>query len=452
MSPTVAVLLCLVFIACLFCKDYRRREKVSLALWIPLLWLFILGSRPISMWFGIGPSNFSSEALVDGSPADRLFFLSLIAAGFVVLARRRVAWSTVLRNNRWLFVFFLYLGLSVLWSEYSFVSFKRWIKDIGNIIMVLIVFSEQGPIRAAKIVLRRCCYLLIPLSVVVIKYFPELSRSYDRWSGQVFYSGLTSDKNLLGMTLCACGISLCWLWFEIRETGRAKRIWVDQGALFILGVMEVWLLWKANSATAIACTLLAGGCILAMQFSALRRRLKRVGSISVAMLAVVLLLVLTSDLRVSIVRMLGRDMTLTGRTAIWDAVLREDTNFFFGEGYYSFWLGDRTERLSAQYHYELNESHNGYLETYLNGGSIGLFLFVGVLLSAGRRIMREATLGMQFAMFRLACLVSVSTYGVSEAIFNRMSILWFLLLLVVVECPPRRDIGSASCRERPGEK
>ena len=138
--------------------------------------------------------------------------------------------------------------------------------------MALLVLTEQSPVLAVKMLLRRCCYLLIPLSVVVIKYFPALSRAYDRWSGKAFYSGLATDKNLLGMTLCACGISLCWLWVEAREGKRLRRFRIEQGILLILGLMLIWLLWKANSATAIVCTGLAGGCILAMQFSAFRKK------------------------------------------------------------------------------------------------------------------------------------------------------------------------------------
>jgi O-antigen ligase len=433
MPPLLALLLCLGFIAWLFYRDYQRGERVSSALWIPSVWLFILGSRPISVWFGLGPrSDFDP---LEGSPFDRIFFLMLIVAGYAVLARRHLNWTGLFRNNRWLFVFFLYLGLSSLWSDYPFLSFKRWIKDLGNVIMVLIVLSDMQPIRATKVLLARCCYLLIPLSVVVIKYFPELGRDYDRWNGMQYYQGVTLGKNLLGMTLFACGLALIWMLFElIEKKGTRARAPLDYFIILFLGAMVVWLFQKANSSTGLACTVLGGLVLLAMRFELVRKNLRWFWVCSVAGALVLLYLVVFGSSDV-LVRLLGRDMTLTGRTDIWNLVLSEGVNPLFGTGFYSFWLGERVARVSATYAGELNEAHNAYLETYLNNGWIGVLLLLAVILSAGSRIKLDAMQGKPFAAFRVACFLAVLPYGISEAIFNRMTLVWFLFLLVMVEYP-----------------
>src|ERR1700736_126812 len=114
MEPHNAALLCWGFIAWLFYRDYQRRAPISNALWIPLIWIFVVGSRPISVWFGSGGSADSAADPLEGSPADSLFFQMLILAGTVVLVRRRLDWGGLFRNNGWLVVFFLYLGVSVL--------------------------------------------------------------------------------------------------------------------------------------------------------------------------------------------------------------------------------------------------------------------------------------------------------------------------------------------------
>jgi exopolysaccharide production protein ExoQ len=443
MPSRLALQLCLCFIAWLFYRDYRRGDRVSLALWIPLLWLFILGSRPISVWFGFGSSGDANADPLEGSPFDALFFFMLIVAGAVVLAKRPLNWAAIYRSNQWLFVFFLYLGLSVLWSDYPLVSFKRWIKDLGNVIMVLIVLSDSHPIRAAKILLARCCYLLVPLSVLLIKYFPVMGRYYDRWNGSIYYCGITTDKNILGMSLFVCCLSLIWILFELMGKRIKISVLLKNFVLLFLGGMAVWLLQQAHSSTAMACTFLGALVLLALRFAPVR---KNFWTYLGVVMGSVLFLQVAFNLSNVIARTLGRDMTLTGRTDIWTIALHEGPNPLIGAGFYSFWLGNRVAKLSEGYHYLLNEAHNGYLETYLNSGLIGVFLLLALLLSAGKRIKREAVTGEPFAAFRLACFLAILPYGLTESIFNRLTLVWFLFLLVIVEYPRRFSVRPLAIR------
>ncbi|MBV9644690.1 MAG: O-antigen ligase family protein [Verrucomicrobia bacterium] len=445
MPSQLALQLCLCFIAWLFYRDYRRGDRVSLALWIPLLWLFILGSRPISAWFGFGSSAETNADPLEGSPFDALFFLMLIMAGALVLASRPVNWEAIYRNNHWLVFFFLYLGISVLWSDYPLVSFKRWIKDLGNIVMVLIVLSDSDPIRAAKILLARCCYLLVPLSVLLIKYFPVLGRYYDRWNGSIYYCGMTTDKNILGMTLFVCCLSLIWILFELMGKRIKLTILLKNLLLLFLMGMAAWLLQQAHSSTATACTFLGALVLLALRFAPIRRHFWVYGG---AVIGSVLFVQVAFNLSDVIARTLGRDMTLTGRTDIWTIAIHEGPNPLIGAGFYSFWLGNRVAKLSEGYHYLLNEAHNGYLETYLNSGFIGVFLLFALFVSAGKRLKREAMTGEPFATFRLACFLAILPYGFTESIFNRLTLVWFLFLLVITDYPRKYSVPPPAIRSK----
>ena len=74
-----------------------------------------------------------------------------------------------------------------------------------------------------------------------------------------------------------------------------------------------------------------------------------------------------------IIHFLGRNSSLTGRTEIWDILLHWDINPVFGQGFESFWLGDRPDKIAQmEPGLNINEAHNGYLETYLNIGLLGL--------------------------------------------------------------------------------
>jgi O-antigen ligase len=439
MSPSNALLLCLGFIAWLFYRNSERRAGVSFALWIPLAWLFIVSSRPISLWIGIGSTEYTAEQLLDGSPLDSLVFLGLIVAGAIVLVRRRVNWAMLFRRNRWLFIFFIYLGLSAFWSEYPFISLKRWIKDLGNVTMVLLVLSDQNPIQATRFLLARCCYLLLPLSIVAIKYFPDIGRYYDRWVGTAYYCGIATDKNMLGMTLFACSLALIWMLLQPDRRRTRAQARVDFFVLLLMGGMTFWLLQQARSATALSCTLLGALIILSTRSARIRSHL---GVYGAGLAVIFFFLHLTFNLPELFAQLLGRDMTLTGRTDIWSALLKEGTNPMFGAGYYSFWLGDRIERLSADYFYHLNEAHDTYLETYLNSGLIGVALLLAVLVSAGIWIKKEAMKAEPFGAFRLACFLPMLLYGITEAFMNRLGFLWFLFLLVVMDYPQRTRLAN----------
>jgi len=65
----------------------------------------------------------------------------------------------------------------------------------------MVIVSEVNPRQSLASLLRRCAYVLIPFSVVLIKYYPALGRQYGRWSGIEMWIGVTNQKNSLGI-LC----------------------------------------------------------------------------------------------------------------------------------------------------------------------------------------------------------------------------------------------------------
>ena len=86
--------------------------------------------------------------------------------------------------------------LSVLWSDFPFITFKRWFRDLGNYLAILVVLSDPRPLEAIRALLRRLSYLLIPLSILLVKYYPN-GREYSIWTGPDC-SGATTSKNMLG--------------------------------------------------------------------------------------------------------------------------------------------------------------------------------------------------------------------------------------------------------------
>jgi exopolysaccharide production protein ExoQ len=133
------------------------------------------------------------------------------------------------------------------------------------------------------------------------------------------------------------------------------------------------------------------------------------------------------------VGLLGRDLTLTTRTDVWPMLIGMNDNVFFGEGFSSFWSGPRLDVIYEQF--SIIQAHNGFLDTYLNGGLVGVALMVAMLISAVVAINRDVEQGDEFSSIRFACLAVVLISNLTESSFNKMGMLWFAFLLVVVRYP-----------------
>src|SRR4051812_21467245 len=178
MPASLATLVFAAIIGGLFWLDRDRLSKTSPALWLATAWMFIGASRMVSQWLGIEPLGVLDQN-IEGSPFDRVILTALLAAGLMVLASRAERVGALLRDNRVLVAFFLYCIVSVLWSDFPFVAFKRLTKGLGNLTMVLVVLSDPDPVAATKRFLAWSGFLLIPLSVLLIKYYPALGRMYN---------------------------------------------------------------------------------------------------------------------------------------------------------------------------------------------------------------------------------------------------------------------------------
>ena len=116
----------------------------------------------------------TAQVYVEGSPVDAAVFSFLLIAGLIVLAHRTQQLIPLFGRMVPILLFFLYCALSILWADHPLVAFKHWNKGIGDLVMVLVVLTDPEPAAAFKRVLSRVGFVLIPLSILFIKYYPSL--------------------------------------------------------------------------------------------------------------------------------------------------------------------------------------------------------------------------------------------------------------------------------------
>jgi len=433
MGALIATTVCILGILGLFWLDRDPQARTSKALWLPVVWLSIACSRMISQWLSIvGPAGpvtkvDAAARYMDGSPVDRfLLTMGFIIAVIVLVGRKRKV-IALLRVNGPIVVFLIYCGISAVWSDYPDVAFKRWIKALADFSMVVIVLTEADRRAAIKRLMTRTGFILVPLSILLIKYYPA-GRGWSEW-GESAYTGVATSKNELGGMCLLIAVASFWQivqFFKAARKTRNTRSLVAQGVVLL---MALWLLWSANAVTAMACLSIAACLIVAANQ---RMFLRRPWLVHLMVLGFIVAAggSLFLDVGSGILQQMGRDPTLTGRTDIWKLVVGMTRSPLFGTGFESFWLGPRLDKIWSIYWWHPNEAHNGYIEIFLNLGCIGLVLLLVVFMSSYRNVLAALRRDPVLGSFRLAYFVLAIVYNFTESAIRIMHPVWILFLLV----------------------
>jgi len=409
-----------------------------------LLWCLISSTRPVGVWlYLLGVPGLGSDDPTQGNLPERLFYGTLALIGIVVLLRRATSLGTLVRENAWLFLLLLYMVVSIAWSDYPMVSFKRWIKASGAVVMALVVLTEANPMEAVAAVIRRCAYIHIPLSVMVIKYFREIGVSWD-YFGESSWIGIATSKNTLGQVAAISALYFVWEW--LRRAGSKG----DRAIRAIYIAMSVYLL--KGSDDSVSMTSITVFALLLFVFWRLQRlRVRPVQGArffvgTSAIILGILVVVIThalihfpeDSLLGMAVKTLGRNMTFTGRTEIWHDVFQVASRSpLVGVGYGAFWIG-RLANIpwTEQFSWTLGQAHNGYVDTYLQLGWVGVFLLLAVILSTMPKIVRSLHVDFEYGRFRMTFFLAILFVNIMESTFLRGDhYLWFLFLLTALSVP-----------------
>ncbi|HQO79035.1 MAG TPA: O-antigen ligase family protein, partial [Thermodesulfobacteriota bacterium] len=422
----------------------------SWTLWIPLVWMLLAGSRYVSQWLALGTPIETEEAYLDGSPIDRNVFLFLIIAAIYILLRRRIDWNRFFSQNKWIWLFFLFGLLSIGWSDYSFVSFKRWIKFLGNIVMALVILTEARPYEALGTVLRRLAYVLLPLSVLFIKFYPNIGRAYHM--GVPTFTGVAFQKNGLGQICLIAGIYFAWDLLLNRHESPEFSHRLHYTIYLLILPMLLWLFHMASSATSLVCMFIVFCIFLIGRQPIIRRKPSRILYIGAAILVSSIVLEYLFNISDAILAFLGRDPSLTSRVPIWNEILGMVTNPLLGTGFESFWSGDRMSYIWDRFE-NIIQSHNGYIDIYINIGFVGLGLLIGCIVSGFIKAFRVLYRDYLSAMLRIGLIVAVVAYNFTEAAFKPLNNMFVLLLIGLIDTPLVIDgTAPAFLREGPLRK
>jgi O-antigen ligase len=441
MPPFLASIVTVVFMIWLFRRDLRKEPKMTGAIWIPTIWMLIIASRPVSWWLNLsGLPVHGAAAVEEGSPVDSLAYFFLIAAGTYVLSRRQVDVSRFVHDNAWLSVFLLYCFLAVFWSDFPFVSFKRWIKILGHPVMVLVLLTEPDAKEALVRVIKRCAYVVLPVSILWMKYYPGLGRRASDWGGMTNV-GIAGAKNELGALCLMLALSLLWYLLQVMRKPKSVDRRNDMRLVFGLLLLTGYCFAKADSATSLIALVVSAGALLFLSVRRVNKR--RIVGYAIMGIIIAILAQLSFDIYGAVVKQSGHDSTIEGRERLWGVLLETDTSPIFGTGFESYWLGERLQKIWAipEFQWQPTQAHNGYLEIYLNLGVLGLLILIGLIMAVFFKGRHELLSNSEWGGLTISYLIAILAHNWTEAGFKGLSIIFLFFFIVAIKY---RDVGVSS--------
>jgi len=427
MPTQIALILVIIFITVILYIEHKNSREVKPTTWVPTLFLLYASSKGIGFYLGI------RTTIEEGSPPDRYFLLFLGILGIFILLKRKFLLAKTFNRNLPFFFVLLYMLISVIWSRMSNISFRRWGREAIIFIIVSILLSEKSPIDAFYSTFRRVIYISLPISLLLIKYFPIYGRHYNRWTGELSWIGITSQKNALALLCAFSAIFLIWaLWQDLsgwKSLTSKLPLFIN---LFML-LLAIYLMMGPKRTFTYSSTsfisLLTGLSLIILLRIAIKKQFN-IENIMIVIAVIIMLLGIFMPFSGNIPaktlpKILGRDQTLTGRTQIWASLIPyAKKHILLGYGFGGFWTTSLREEIASH-------AHNGYLDTVLDLGFIGLIVLCFFLLSVVKKLSRLITDERSIFLLFLCMVFMYLIHNIAESFLVNFDTMPSVLILVI---------------------
>lgn len=314
----------------------------------------------------IGTSNRINQIVF-----STLFLLST----FSILDKKEKLLS-VLKEEKFLSLLLFWGFLSIFWSDFSFVSFKRFFQILTTVVVCLAVLLHINP--SEKILKYFNVILILYLCVSL---FSVLFISGAKDPNFMTWRGLTATKNNLGQVSLISLLISSFLFMD--QQGKAKIIAV----LMIL--TSFVLLVGSRSGTAIIAFSITFLLVVVVTVNQQIFKEIDMNNVFIVLLTLTVLgtiasiLILEPDFFALFTNLIGKDITFSGRIYLWSDILTEaKSHLMHGCGFAGFWVVNNPDLLTLYQTYVWlpNQAHMGYLDILNELGLVGLSLFILMVL------------------------------------------------------------------------
>lgn len=288
----------------------------------------------------------------------------------VVFCLLTIRWRKVLyvlQRDRYIWVILALVLLSFFWSEIPGRTLSRSFSFTGSTLLG-VYFATRYTVKQQLQLLGWTFGLVVGLSLGYALLLPKYGIMGGVHAGA--WRGIYTHKNNFGkmMTLSSIVFTLLLL------SGQKQRLWFSLG----LG-LSVMLLLLSTSKGALVNVVAMWSAIAVCRLFRLQYHLLVISLGSIAIAAGGASLWLVDNLESIVVDVLGKDLTLTGRTDLWMSVLEMiKQRPWLGYGYQAFWNGlDGPSAVVWRAEaWRVPDAHNGFLDLLLQLGIVGMVVFL----------------------------------------------------------------------------
>lgn len=277
--------------------------------------------------------------------------------------------------------------LSVLWSDAPELTLRYAVQFALSVGCACIAARHLGPRGLVSA-------LLCGLGMAMVLSLAIGRHQVDPLTGQASFVGIFGSKNAVAGHVAILVVAAAAALLDARQSAVVRLL-----ALAALGAAAPVLV-RAGSAGALVASLVGLAALAAsialVRLDARERRLVLLALVATSLPLLALLTFAGEALRILVEDVLGKDMTLTGRTVLWQrAQVLIAENPWLGQGFQAFWRHDyvEAEGLWRSFHMPSRTGfnfHNLYLEAAIGLGWTGVAALVGVLVTVTLRLLRRS--------------------------------------------------------------
>lgn len=336
----------------------------------------------------------------------RLSFIVIYLVTGVLLARHWKHTLYTLLRSPLIFVVVGLSAVSVAWSWTPDATVKQSIALIGS--------SMFGLYLATRYSLKQQLHLLgwtfgiiAVLSVVFAVLLPQYGVMGGIHAGA--WRGVFMHKNGLGGRMTTSVIIFSILMFSVRQYR-----WIPGGGALLS--MALIVLSRSTSALLNTVFLLMALAILQVIRWRYRSRMLAIALLTLTIETLMVMFVVYAE---DFANFLGKDLTLTGRTDLWQITWEMIQRYpWLGYGYDGFWHGLEGPSVTVWLAtgWKMTHPHNGFLALWLDLGILGLTLFlIGFFRSLYRALIWLRSSGDAEAFFPVAHLMFLVLANLTES-------------------------------------
>ncbi|HEY2384490.1 MAG TPA: O-antigen ligase family protein [Terriglobia bacterium] len=369
------------------------------------------------------------SAMTVSNPINQVVDSVIPLVCLVCLWPKRRQALEILSQKKYFVLFLLWCAISVTWSESPLMSVKASIRIIGSTIVALSFFVHSEFSEDALKYLKAVLAIYVPLTILAIALVPGATQEGSAWRGLASHKNTLGEIALVSTIVWAAGIS---------HTGSKRKLWC---ALFAAASLVL----VAGSRSTTSFVTLAFIAFLGLSVFLVRRLGTMFTAVAFSLCLACGTLIFVNVASVdTIFAGLGKDDTFTGRTDIWDSIIREaKLHPLQGAGFGGFWTPERDLGLYTPQEsvWQPNEGHEGYLDLLNETGMVGVCLLALMVISCFVRTVKLKTWNLWMLLFIAVLMVNT----MESTLFRAGSFTgWiFLLAYLGVQTPQFRPDSNA---------